>query len=369
MELVAPLQKNRVFIVAEIGKNFIVEENAQSIELCLENAKALVLAAKENGADAVKFQTHSVEDEVYKMEFDSPHFKGKSRYEWVKRNTESTPLETFWKPLKAYCDEIGIVFFSTPMSRGAAYIVSELNTPIWKIASSDVLDFVLLDYLCSTKKPIIVPTGMSTTEEIDTSVAFLQKKQATFVLLHAISQYPYPKESSNLRTIEFLKKRYQDISVGFSQNSPWIEPAVAAAALGIVVLEQHFTFDREAFGPDHKVSMIPEEFKDMVSQIRDLEAHPEKRENILRDAAPYLGTEEKLMQDGEKAFRPLFRKALVAAQDIPAGTKITPDMIYAMRPQEYIGGIESEYYEVVVGKKAVEDIAKFTPFTPKILAE
>lgn len=354
-----------VVIVAEIGKNFIRTEEPRPVAEYLANAKELAKAAREAGADVIKFQTHNVEDEVADRDFDSPHFKGKSRYQWVTRNTESTPLEEFWRPLKQYCDEIGIVFFSTPMSRGAAMKLAKLDVPMWKVASSDILDFVMLDFMASTGKPIIIPTGMSVLGDVDQSLAFLKKKGASVVLMHAISRYPYPPEDSNLLTISFFKKRYPDLLVGFSQNSPWVEPAIVATALGARMVEQHFTLDRNAFGPDHKVSMQPDEFARMTKGIREVESDPAKAEAVRRDPShqQYLGREEKFMHEGEVPFRAIFRKALMAGADIPAGTVITKEMLFAMRPQSLLGGLPSEAYEDVVGKKAVKDIKKFDPIT------
>lgn len=359
--------KKRVFIVAEIGKNFIQTEEEQPVEVYLQKAKELAYAAKSAGADAVKFQTHNVEDEVLNMEFDSPHFKGKSRYAWVKRNDESTPVEDFWKPLKAYCDEIGITFFSTPMSRGAAMKLMEIGQPVWKVASSDVLDYVLLDFLAMTRKPIFIPTGMSTMEEIRDCIKFLRERQAPFVLMHAISTYPYPEENSNLLTIEYFKKQFPDLMIGFSQNSPHVNAAIAAAALGITVLEQHFTLDRNFFGPDHKVSMTPDEFIAMTRGIRAIESSEEERKRVLAASMAFMGTEEKLLQNTEESFRPLFRKGLVAQCDIPAGAILTPTMLFALRPQEFVGGLFSEEYVNVLGKKITKDIKKFDPITNDIL--
>ena len=148
-------------------------------------------------------------------DFDSPHFKGQSRYQWVSRNERSTPLEGFWEPLKAYCDSLGITFFSTPMSREGAQKLQTLDVPFWKVASSDILDFPMLDFMISTQKPIIVPTGMSTLEDVDESLRFLRSRNAAFVLMHAISRYPYPPEDSNLLTILFFRKRYPGVTVGF----------------------------------------------------------------------------------------------------------------------------------------------------------
>ena len=150
-----------VFFIAEIGKNFIQTEEERPVAEYLLNAKKLVKAAKEAGADAVKFQTHEVEDEQLNIDITSPHFKGADRYSWITRNMEATPIDTFWKPLKKYCDETGILFFSTPMSRKAAMKLQEVGVPFWKVGSGDAQDYVTLDFMFSTKKPIIISTGMA----------------------------------------------------------------------------------------------------------------------------------------------------------------------------------------------------------------
>lgn len=371
MERLEDRIKKQVVIVAEIGKNFIRAEEERPPAEYLEHAKALVASAKEAGAEAVKFQTHHTEDEVVSIDFDSPHFKGESRYEWVLRNERATPLDDFWKPLKQYCDEIGMVFFSTPMSRGAAEMLQSIDTPFWKVASSDILDFVMLDFMTSTGKTIIIPTGMSTVGDIDRSLDFLKRRHASVIVLHAISRYPYPAEDSNLLTIPFLQKRYPGIPVGFSQNSPWVEPAIMAVALGARIVEQHFTFDRGDWGPDHKVSQTAEEFKNMTAGIREVERDAAVGERILRDPVmqKYLGREGKFLQEGEMPFRALFRKSLVAARDLAAGAVLSPPDLFAMRPQERIGGIASERYESVLGRSIAHPLKKYDPIPLGILEE
>lgn len=358
-------------IVAEIGKNFIRTDAEQPVSTYLEMTKKLVDAAKEAGADAVKFQTHHAEDEVINVDFDSPHFKGKSRYAWVSRNEAATPVEEFWKPLKQYCDDRGIIFFSTPMSRGAAIILDGIGVPFWKVASSDILDFVMLDFMVGTGKPIMIPAGMSTPEELDICVDFLRRRATSFLLMHAISRYPYPAEDSNLLTIRFFQKRYPGVPVGFSQNSPWIEPAVAAVALGARVVEQHITLDRADWGPDHKVSMMPAEFAEMSARIRAVEHDPAKKEAVLADPAMqrYFGREEKFLQEEEAPFRGLFRKSLVAARDMPAGAILTAGDVYAMRPQELILGLPSEQYETVLGTALLRPVKKYDPIGRDILID
>ncbi len=346
----------RVFIVAEIGKNFIQTPNERPVAEYLENAKQLVKAAKDAGADAVKFQTHNVEDEQLNIEIKSPHFDGADRYSWVRRNTEATPLE-FWKEVKRYCDGLGIVFFSTPMSRGAAQLLNQIDVPLWKVGSGDILDFVLLDYLASTGKPIIISSGMSTEEELDASVAFLKKRTDRIVVMHCISKYPCPPQELYLDTIEHLAKRY-DLPVGFSDHSLGYEAAVAAAGKGARVIEKHFSLSRDFWGSDHKVSMMPDEFKYMVGAIRS---------NSTVDASQF-GSGVRALDEKARAFRPVFRKSLMAGRDIPKGTLIAKEMVYAMRPQKHAGGLPSEEYKNVLGKRVVKNLKKYDPITNDAIA-
>lgn len=348
------------FIIAEAGKAFIETQEEQSVEQYLANAKALVDAAKEAGADAIKFQTHTVEDEQLNIEVVSPHFKGADRYAWVSRNTRATPLDDFWRPLKAYCDEKGMLFFSTPMSRGAAQLLTQLDVELWKVGSGDILDFVMLDYLRESGKPVILSSGMSTEEEVRRAVEYLREKNDRVALLHCVSKYPCPPEELNLRTIEHFKKTFS-IPIGFSDHSLSIEPAVAAVAMGATIIEKHFSHSRELWGSDHKVSHTPAEFKELVTRIRDVESSADKKRDALSTefAKLAMGVEGKVLQDDEAAFRPLFRKSLVAGQNIPAGTVITRDMLYAMRPQAYTQGLPSEEYAQVVGRTAKVALAKY----------
>ncbi len=360
--------QKRVFIIAEIGKNFIQTEAEQPIEVYLDNAKKLVDEAAAAGADAVKFQTHNVEDEQLNINVVSPHFKGSDRYSWVARNTRSTPVDKFWKPLKEHCVKKGIVFFSTPMSRGAAKILNEqVGVELWKIGSGDILDFVMLDYLRETGKPIIFSTGMSTLEEAELAVNFLRAKNDKLAMLHCVSKYPCPPEDLHLKTIEFYQQKFS-MPIGFSDHSIGIEPALVAVAMGAKVLEKHFSLSRELWGSDHKVSMTPEELRGLVVGVKEILDNPAKREEILNsDFAKHSLAGGKVLQEGEAAFRPLFRKSLMAGQDIPAGAAITKEMLYAMRPQQYAGGLPSEKYEEVLGKKTKVALKKFDPITFDVL--
>lgn len=344
------VEKNKkTFIIAEVGKNFIRTREEKTTEEYLGNARKLIKLAKKAGADAVKFQTHNVEDEQIPVKITAPHFPGSDRYNWVRRNDMATPLE-FWQELKKYSDKLKIPFFSTPMSRGAAIKLEKVGVVLWKVGSADILDFVMLDYISETKKPIIISSGMSTLEEIDRAIDFLKKRNCQIALLHCVSKYPCPKEELNLKTIDFFKKRY-NIPIGFSDHSIGYKYALAAVNTGATIIEKHFSLSRDLFGADHKVSMMPEEFKEMVKNIRN------KKQIQIKD----YGKEGKVLQEGEAVFRPIFRKSLMAGQNIRKGTVLTKKMIYAMRPQIYAGGLPSENYEEVLNKKINRSLKKYDP--------
>lgn len=354
--------KEEVFIIAEIGKNFIQTEEDKSIDEYLANAKELVRLAKESGADAVKFQTHSLEDEQLGVNVVSPHFKGADRYFWVKRNTEATPLE-FWQEIKKYCDEIGILFFSTPMSRGAAQKLNQAGVNLWKVGSGDILDFATLDYMAGTGKPIILSSGMSTLEELDKSVNFLRKRNALVALLHCVSKYPCPPKELKIETVNFLEKRYK-LPTGFSDHSIEITSTLVAVSMDAKIIEKHFSLDRNLWGADHKVSLNPREFKEMSASIRRIENNFILKEKIARTYKNnFTDVGTKSLQDDEAVFRPYFRKSLMAGKNILAGERITADMLYAMRPQAYAGGLPSEEYENIIGKITRKNLKKYDPVT------
>jgi sialic acid synthase SpsE len=384
MNIWQKIQKG-VFVIAEAGKNFIQSQEEKSVAEYLENAKKLVDEAAEAGADAIKFQTHNVEDEQLNINVTSPHFKGSDRYSWVKRNTEATPVDRFWKPLKEHCDKKGIIFFSTPMSRGAAKILNEqVGVDLWKIGSGDILDFVMLDYLRGTGKPIIISSGMSTLEEVEKAVGFLQENKETkkqinkeignlrndkIALLHCVSKYPCPPEELRLRTMDLYKKKF-NVPIGFSDHSIGIESALVAVAMGAKIVEKHFSLSRDLWGSDHKVSMTPDELRAMIAGIRKIENDPGERVRILGTdfAQKTMAEEGKVLQEGEAVFRPLFRKSLMAGRDISAGETLTPDALYAMRPQMYAGGLPSEEYPNIIGRKAKIKIRQFQPITTEVLS-
>lgn len=321
-------KNHRVFVSVDIGKN----HNGS-----MQEAKWLVDKALEGGADAVKFQTHIVEDEQRKIEITSPHFKDMDRYTWVKQNT--MPKE-WWEELANYCKEKGIIFYSTPMSTAASDLLEELDVPMYKIGSADITDLFMIENIAKKNKPIIISSGMTTLEDLRLAISTIRKHHDQIVLMHCVSEYPCPPEHLNLRVIEKLSKEF-DVPVGLSDHVLELETASAAVALGIVAVEKHFSRNREQFGPDHKVSLTPEELKDMVQRIRNVEKA--------------MGDGEKSILSGESKFTPIFYKSIVSKVTIPKGTVITREHLTSKRPGD---GLMTKRVNEVIGKTAKKEITE-----------
>lgn len=380
---------DHIEVIAEIGKNFVTTQEEEPLDVLLFRAKQLILSAKQCGADVAKFQVHNVTDEIHpNAQIISPHFDH-DRYAWVKRNTY--PVE-FWWQIKEYCREVGIEFLATPMSRGAAEILDDVGVDRWKIGSGDILDFVMLDYVRDTGKPVILSSGMSTIQELRKAYDYVHEKTNEVAILHCVSCYPCPLESLNLNTIPFLKKQFPEAKIGFSDHSLGIDGSLMAVTLGAEVIEKHFTFDRNSWGPDHKVSLLPEEMKKLTRTIFYYNQDRRRREinemgyiveegkdgirlrkrepneplqpiTLLPSPTPEaLGVETKFIQEDEVKFRKVFRKGLYVARDIREGQIFEPDMIYAMRPSPE-GGIASESYPSVVGRVATRSFKKYESIT------
>lgn len=348
-----------IFIIAEIGKNFIQTEEERPVEEYIKNAKDLIDAAVDAGADAVKFQTHEVEDEQLNINITSPHFKGSDRYNWVMRNAKATPL-SFWRELREYSQDKGIIFFSTPMSRKAAQKLDKVGVSLWKIGSGDVHDYVMLDYIISTKKPIIISSGMVSLEELDEVIKYITLKNVPLVVFYCVSQYPCPPEFFNLATVDYLSEKYPDIVIGFSDHSLGYDVTLAAVKVGAKVIEKHFSISRDLWGADHKVSTTPREMKSFVKAVRNGDF-----KNI--DIKKYYGSKNKELEGANNQFRPYFNKSLMAGIDMPKNAVINKEMVFAMRPKIYAKGLLSNQLEEVIGKKVNKDLKKYDPITKDIL--
>ena len=334
-----------ITIIAEIGKNFVDTEKEQPLPVLIEKAKTLILEAKKAGADVVKFQTHFVDDEIHpEVKLISPHFE-MDRYEWVKRNTY--PF-SFWLELKTYCDAIGIEFLSTPMSKGAAILLEELGVERWKIGSGDILDFVMLDFIRNTGKPVILSSGMSTIQELRLAYNYLAEKVEDITILHCISNYPCKLGDLNLNTIPYLKKEFPNVGIGFSDHSLEVSTGAMAVKLGAKVIEKHFTLNRDAFGSDHKVSLLPDEFAQMVKETKNYSVPIPKQA---------LGVKTKFINENEMGFRKVFRKGLYASHEIPEGKILDENDFYALRPKGE--ALKSELYPDLLGTPATKTYMQY----------
>jgi|SRR3972149_2851221 len=303
--------------IAEIGKNFVDTKKEKTEKELFEKAKILIIEAKKAKADIVKFQVHNYIDEILpNSHIVSPHFNYE-RKKWVKRNTYTFE---FWKNIRNFCYNIGIEFLATPMSRGASILINPLVEK-WKIGSGDILDFVMLDYIRKTNKPIILSSGMHTLDELRQSYKFLATKQIDISILHCVSEYPTMQP--NLLTIPFLKKEFNKTKIGYSSHYVGIDDAITAIYLGAEIIEKHFTLNRNFWGSDHKVSLLPNEFKKMILYIKN------KNFNLLNKNL--YGNYGKFLFKGEKKYIKIFEKGLYAYQNISKGQIIYDDMICSMR--------------------------------------
>jgi len=318
-----------VFVIAEAGVNHNGQVNL---------AKKMIDAAKKAGADAVKFQVFKAGEIVTKTAGKATYQKGvgKSQYEMLKK-LELTEDE--FRQLATYAKRKNIIFLASAFDRKSVNLLDELNVPVFKIPSGEITNFPLLDHIAKKGKPIILSTGMSTSQEVKEALDVLKRGGARdVVLLHCVSAYPAEIEEVNLRAMEALKRRFK-LPVGFSDHTLGISVPIAAAALGAVVIEKHFTLDKKLPGPDHKASLGPDELGEMVVRIREVEKA--------------LGDGVKRPTKSEVAIKKVVRKSIVAKVNIPKGTVITGEMLELKRPGT---GLGPKYLEKVIGKRAKKNM-------------
>lgn len=302
----------------------------------LETAIKLISTVAKMGADAIKFQTYTA-DKLYSKK--TPKFSQDSiePYEMIKKCQH--PRE--WLPiLKETADKNDIDFISSPFDYEAVDLLGEIDVPFYKIASPEIVDLELIDYIAKKQKPIVLSTGMAVLSEIKEAVnVILKNNNQKIILLHCKVIYPTPVDAVNLKAIETLKNTFKYV-VGFSDHTLGIHISLAAVSIGAKVIEKHFTLDRNQEGPDHKFAIEPSELKDLVIKIREIESA--MGNGIIRPHE--LELEEKY----EKA-----RRSIIAAKDIPKGTIISRDMLIVKRPGY---GIKPKFIDKVIGKKAKIDI-------------
>ena len=322
-----------------MGKTLIIAEAGVNHNGSIEMARSLIDAAKEAGADYVKFQTAKLDALVSKNAVMADYQKKNTGHEESQKEMLAKLLLPFsdFIALSDYCREKQIGFLSTPFDMESIAFLEEL-VPFWKVPSGEITNYPYLVAIGKTKKPVILSTGMCELSEIDDAVSVLRENgTAEFTLLHCNTQYPTPYRDVNLRAMETLKNRYH-VNVGYSDHTAGTEVPVAAVALGASVIEKHFTLDKTLPGPDHKASLEPEELRRMVQAIRNVEAA--------------LGSSEKKVSPSEQENLSVARKSIVAARKISKGELLSESNLTAKRPGT---GISPMKWKQVVGTRAVKD--------------
>ena len=329
------MKKNNTIIIAEAGVN----HNGR-----LTIAKKLVSAAKNAGANIVKFQTFLTEDVVTKSakkaDYQKKYKSSDSQYNMLKS------LELSFKEfdiLSKDCFKKNIEFLSTGFDIKSVGFLNSINQKRFKIPSGEITNYPLLRFIGRLKKKVILSTGMSNLKEIESAIKVLNNfgtplKKIT--VLHCNSSYPTYVSDVNLNAMVTIKNNF-GVDIGYSDHSLGIEAAVIAVSLGAKVIEKHFTLNRKSFGPDHLTSVEPSTFKKMVSAIRRTEE--------------YLGSEKKYMTKSESKNRNLVRKSIVASQNIQKGEKFSETNLTTKRPAD---GISPMKWKQFIGKKAKKDYKK-----------
>lgn len=329
-------ERHPTFIVAELSANHL-----QKFDLAVKSIKA----AKEAGADAIKLQTYTPDtitidcnNEYFKIK--QGLWKGKTLYQLYKE--AYTPWE--WQPkLKKLAEDLGLIFFSTPFDKTAVDFLEEMEVPAYKIASFEITDIPLIEYIASKGKPIIISTGIADLCDIEEAVnACKRAKNDNIILMKCISAYPTPLEEVNLRTIPNLAETFKTL-VGLSDHTMTISIPIAAVTLGARIIEKHFILDRKLNSPDAAFSLEPQEFKAMVEGIREVE-------KALGEVTYELTEKAKKSK--------IFARSLFAVKDIKAGEKFTEENVRSIRPGY---GMHPKYLKDILGKKARRDIKRGTP--------
>lgn len=320
----------KTFIIAEAGVN-----HNGSVAI----AKKLIDAAVKTGADAIKFQSF-ITDKIVKRDAPKAEYQKRwtgqeeSQYGMLKRLELSRDAH---KTLIEYCKSKKIEFLSSPFDFDSIELLRELGLRIFKIPSGEITNLPYLRKIGRLKKKVIMSTGMANLKEIDDAIKSLLKagtKKQDITVLHCNTEYPTPIEDVNLRAMETIRKTFK-VKVGYSDHTTGIEIPIAAVALGASVIEKHFTLDKRMEGPDHKASLDPVEFQNMVRAIRNIEKA--------------LGSSVKKPSRSEIKNREIVRKSIVALRNIRKGEEFTEKNVGTKRPGNGISPME---WDKVIGKKA-----------------
>ena len=317
----------------------IIAEVAQAHDGSLGTAHAFIDTIARAGADAVKFQTHiaaaeSTPGEPWRVKF-SP--QDATRWDYWKR-MEFT--EEQWTGLKLHAKECGLIFLSSPFSFEAVDLLTRVGVAAWKIPSGETANLPMLDQMVATGLPVILSTGMSPMAEIDTAVERVRSGGIEPAVLQCTTDYPCPPEKVGLNLLADFRERY-GCPVGLSDHSGTIYPGLAAATLGIEILELHVTFSREMFGPDVPASITTSELERLVTGIRFIEkmiTHPVNKEDMARDLKP---------------LRDMFTKSVVAQKNLKAGTILKPEDLTLKKPGT---GLPADRLPELIGRRLKKSV-------------
>jgi N-acetylneuraminate synthase len=321
---------------------FIIAEIAQAHDGSIELAHSYIDALAKTGVDAVKFQVHIAEAEssIHEQFRVKMAAQDKTRFDYWKR-LEFTLQQ--WKELKKHCDKAGVEFLASPFSNAAVDLLEEVGVKRYKIGSGEVNNFLLLEKIACTGKPVILSSGMSSSEELDKTVEFLKLKKINFSILQCTTAYPTQPENYGLNVIRELKERY-GVSIGYSDHSSKIETCIAAAALGAEILEFHAVFSRNSLGPDASSSLEMEEITQLVKAVRNIEIalqHPvDKSDN------------SKFTE-----LKNIFEKSLGVNKALKAGHVLMFEDLEAKKPKGF--GMEASRFEEVIGRKLNRDLKQW----------
>lgn len=325
---------------------YLIAEMSANHNQDLEQAKAIIRAAKAAGADAVKLQTYTAD--TLTIACDSEPFLVKGGTLWDGKTLHELYAEA-WTPwewqseLKRFANGLGLTLFSSPFDQTAVDFLETLDVPAYKIASFELVDTGLLRRVARTGKPVIMSTGMATLGEIDEAVATLRQAGASGIaLLKCTSAYPSTPDEMNLRTIPHLAQAF-DVPVGLSDHTLDVAVPIAAVALGACIVEKHLTLSRSEPGPDSAFSLEPEEFRQTVAMIRVAERA--------------IGSIHYGVSENEAKSR-RFRRSLFVVEDMHAGEPFTEKNVRSIRPSH---GMSPRELDRVLGRRASRDIKRGTP--------
>ncbi len=315
-------------------KPYLIAEIAQAHEGSLGILHSYIDAVAKTGVQAIKFQMHIAEaessiHEPFRIKFSK---EDATRFDYWKR-MEFT-LEQ-WKGIKQHCDEVGLDFICSPFSNLAVDWLEEVGVHTYKIGSGEVNNFLLLEKITQTGKPIIISSGMSSFAELDKTVDFLKTKKANFSILQCTTAYPTKPEQYGLNVLAELKERY-NVPIGFSDHSAKIATGIAAVALGAEILEFHMVFNRSMFGPDAIASLTMEETKQLVEAVNEI--HWAQNNPINKNN-----------NDSFTELKSIFEKSLAINKNLPQGHVLTFADLESKKPKGY--GISAADFEKVIGRQ------------------